>query len=200
MNNKIWNHNYAYHNWILKNIKNDSTILDVGCGDGTLAFKLANNKMIVGIDTNEESIKKANQLNKNNNINFINDDYLKHEFDLKFDYIIFVASIHHMNMEKALQKAKTLLNENGEIIIVGLAKPSTIVDHLIEAFRIIPSFIISKIKNNKTSEELNITTSYNLPKMNDVRSTIKKVLGNNYKLRPALHYRYLLTWNKKARY
>ena len=196
MSNKIWNHNYAYHNWVIKKIKNNSTILDVGCGDGTLCFKLSSCDKVIGIDTGEYAIKIANQNNTHDNVSFINDDYLKHDFNNKFDVIIFVASIHHMNMEDALIKAKSLLNKNGKIIIVGLAKPSTIIDNIIELYRVIPSFVISKIKRNKTSEELNIKTNYNFPTMSEVRLTIKKVLGSNYKLRQALHYRYLLIWNK----
>ncbi len=194
--NKVWNHNYAYHNWIIKRINNNSTVLDVGCGDGTLCFKLSSCNKVVGIDPSENSIKIANQNNTYDNVSFINDDYLKYNFKEKFDVIIFVASIHHMNMEKALLKAQRLLKKNGKIIIVGLAKPSTIIDNIIELFRVIPSFIISKIKRNKTSEELNIETNYTFPTMNEVRLTIKKILVSNYKLRQALHYRYLLTWNK----
>jgi len=196
MNKKVWNHNYAYHKWIIKKINNNSTILDVGCGDGTLCFKLSHCNKVIGIDTSEDAIKIANQNNTHDNISFINDDYLKHNFKNKFDIIIFVASIHHMNMEVALMKAQSLLNKNGKIIIVGLAKPSTITDNIIELFRVIPSIVISKIKKNKTSEELNIQTNYIFPTMSEVRLTIKKVLRSNYKLRQALHYRYLLTWNK----
>ncbi len=196
MNRKAWNHNYAYHRWIIQKINSNSNILDVGCGDGTLCFKLSSCKKIIGIDTSEEVIKIANRNNTYNNVSFINDDYLIHNFKTKFDIIIFVASIHHMNMEEALIKAKSLLNKNGKIIIVGLAKPSTIMDNIIELSRVIPSSIISKIKRNKTSEKLNIQTNYNFPTMNEVRSTLKKVLISNYKLRQALHYRYLLVWNK----
>ena len=197
MSNKIWNHNYAYHNWVIKKIKNNSTILDVGCGDGTLCFKLSSCNKVIGIDTSKDAIKIANQNNTHDNVSFINDDYLKYNFNNKFDVIIFVASIHHMNMEEALIKAKSLLNKNGKIMIVGLAKPSTIIDNIIELYRVIPSFVISKIKRNKTSEELNIKTNYNFPTMSEVRLTIKKVLGSNYKIRQALHYRYLLIWDKK---
>lgn len=196
MNKKVWNHNYAYHKWIIQKINNNSTILDVGCGDGTLCFKLSSCNKVIGIDTSEDSIKIANQKNNYNNVSFVNADYLKYNFKDKYDVIIFVAAIHHMNMEEALIKAKSLLNKNGKILIVGLAKPSTIIDNIIELFRVIPSFLISKIKRNKSSEKLNIQTNYVFPTMNEVRLTIRKVLRNNYKLRQALHYRYLLTWKK----
>ena len=196
---KIWNHNFAYHNWIYKNITKDSTILDVGCGDGTLAFNLANNnKKILGIDINHNSITTANKKNIYNNVEFIKNDYLTYDFKKqKFDVIIFVAAIQHMDMKNALDKAKLLLNDNGKIIIVGLSNPSNLLDYIIEILRIIPSFIISKIMNSKTSEKLNIDTCYEFPKMNEIRKICKDALKNNYKIKYGLHYRYLLIWNKK---
>jgi len=194
---EIWNHNYAYHDWIRKNIPDNSTILDVGCGNGTLSRLLAHdNKMIMGIDTNKFSINVANQNNKYNNVKFIEADFLKYNFkNEKYDVIIFVASIHHMNMEKALIKAKKLLNTHGRIIIVGLAKPSTIIDYIIEILRIIPCFFLSKMKNHQTSEELNIDTCYTVLTMNEIRRICNNIL-KKYHLRYGLYYRYLLKFEK----
>lgn len=199
MSKNVWNHNYAYHNWIEKNIKNNSTVLDVGCGDGTLIWKIRKKcKRVFGIDTDIKTIDIAENNNKYDNVQFINDDFLKYNFEnIKFDYIIFVASIHHMNMENALMKAKKILSNNGKIIIVGLSKPSSITDHLIEILRVLPSFIISKVKRNKPSEKMNIETNYNFPTSNEVRNTCKKILKENYKIKYALHYRYLLLWTNK---
>ena len=89
------------------------------------------------------------------------------------------------------------INNNGKIIIVGLSKPSSITDYIIEIFRVLPSFVISKIKRNKTSEEMNIITNYSFPTSDEVRNTCKKILKENYKIKYALHYRYLLLWTKK---
>ena len=199
MSKKVWNHNYAYHNWISKNINNNSNVLDVGCGDGTLIWKIREKcKNVFGIDMDTKSIDIAENNNKYDNVYFINDDFLKYDFgNIKFDSIIFVASIHHMNMDNALIKAKSLLNNNGKIIIVGLSKPSSITDYIIEIFRVLPSFVISKIKRNKTSEEMNIETNYSFPTSDEVRNTCKKILKENYKIKYALHYRYLLLWTKK---
>ena len=199
MNKNVWNHNYAYHNWIKKNIENNSIVLDVGCGDGTLIFKISKKcKKVYGIDIDKKSINVAIKDNKDDNVSFINDDFLKYNFEnMKFDMIIFVAAIHHMNMKDALLKAQSLLKENGKIIIVGLSKPSSIFDYVIEVLRIVPSFVVSKFKGNKTSEEMNIETNYNFPTSDEVRSICKQILKRNYKIKYALHYRYLLLWTKK---
>jgi len=191
----LWNHNYAYNRWVSEKIGKRNRILDVGCGDGTLALYLrtaAND--ILGIDRSESSIQKANKKNSYSNVSFIRttfEDFLTNND--RFDAIVFVASIHHMDMVKAIDKAKKLLAKNGVLIIVGLARPASLFDWIVELARIIPSKIISSIKKNTTSEELDIDVSYHLPAMNEVRQICKEKLCG-HTLRYGLHYRYLLTW------
>jgi 2-polyprenyl-3-methyl-5-hydroxy-6-metoxy-1,4-benzoquinol methylase len=58
INKKYWNHNVAYHDWILKLVgTGNESILDVGCGEGLLLEKLLPCiKKIVGIDPDEYAI------------------------------------------------------------------------------------------------------------------------------------------------
>ncbi len=189
-----WNHNYAYNSWVSKKIGKRSSILDVGCGDGTLALHLrtAGNK-IIGIDISDSSIQKANNKNAYSNVSFIRTAFEGFQANNgSFDAIVFVASIHHMDMANAIDKAKKLLAKNGILIIVGLAKPSGLFDWIVEFGRIIPSKIVSWIKDNTTSEELDIDVSYNFPAMKTVRQICKEKLCG-YSLKFGLHYRYLLT-------
>jgi len=190
-----WNHNYAYNRWVSKKVGKRKHILDVGCGDGTLALYLrTSDNEVLGIDISDSSIQKANKKNAYSNVSFVQTSF--EELAAKresFDAIIFVASIHHMDMANAIDKAKKLLAKNGVLIIVGLAKPSTLIDKIVELARIIPSKIVSLIKENKTSEELNIDVSYNFPTMNQVRHICNQKLSG-YILKYGLHYRYLLTW------
>ncbi len=51
-----------------------------------------------------------------------------YNFDKKFVAIIFIASIHHMDITVALNKTKSILKPNGMILIAGLAKPSNLFD------------------------------------------------------------------------
>lgn len=193
---EYWNHNTAYYKWIKKQVIHCSRILDVGCGDGSLIGFLDDcNKHLTGIDSYEPCIKKAKSQFQSERCDFYCDDFLEHSFDCKFDAIIFVASIHHMNMRKALEKAKSLLDENGVILIVGLGKPSSFLDYIIECSRVIPSFIISKCKKIHSCEDENIPVSYELPAMNEIRNIKNEVLVGA-KIRDGLFYRYLVKWEK----
>ncbi|MBQ4637785.1 MAG: class I SAM-dependent methyltransferase, partial [Clostridia bacterium] len=178
-NGKIpWNHNYAYNSWIAEKIGDRKRILDVGCGNGTLALYLrTDDNYVLGIDPSTLAIQKAYETNIYSNVEFAKTDFESFEADgEKFDAIIFVASLHHMDMDAALAKAKKLLEKGGILIIVGLAKPSNVVDWAVEAARVIPSRIVSAIKKNMTSEELHIDVSYELPTMGEVRRLCNEYL------------------------
>jgi len=99
-------------------------------------------------------------------------------------------------MRNAIEKAKTLLEGNGVLIIVGLAKPSGFIDWIVELIRVIPSRIISAIKQSIDSETLDIDVSYNFPTMDEVRRICNDNLCG-HTIRYGLHFRYLLTWKKK---
>ncbi len=179
-----------------KKSKKKNKILDVGCGNGSLAMFLRTpNNRVIGIDPSL-SIEKAKELNTYNNVEFIQTSFESfNSSEVKYDAIIFVASIHHMNMRDSLVKAKELLSKGGILIIVGIAKPSNFLDWLVEAIRVVPNAVISFIKKNTTSEDLDINVSYAFPSMNEVRRICTDTLPG-YKLKYGLHYRYLLTWNK----
>ncbi len=191
-----WNHNYAYNGWISKIVGKRNKILDIGCGNGTLSMLLRTpENHILGIDPSYSSIQKANKQNIYDNVKFVQTTF--EDFDANgdtFDAIVFVASIHHMNMLNAIEKAKKLLEPNGVLIIVGLAKPSSFTDWVVELLRIIPSKIISTIKQNIDSEALDIAVSYDLPTMSEVRRICHDNLCG-HTVRYGLHYRYLLTWD-----
>ena len=189
-----WNHNSAYYPWVQKKTAGCRTILDVGCGNGCLALSLGDGtKRIVGIDTDKHCIEKALSLSNDGFVKFTCCSFEDFTEDETFDAIVFVASIHHMDMTKALQKARSLLSPSGKILIVGLASPSSMTDWVLEAVRVIPSKIISSFHHMQTSEELGIKTEYNLPRMKDVHSIVKRELPGA-RIRYALHYRYLLEW------
>ena len=197
-NKAPWNHNYAYNGWISKTVGKRNKILDIGCGNGTLSMILRTpENHILGIDPSYSSIQKANDHNVYDNVKFVQTTF--EDFDAngeKFDAIVFVASIHHMNMLNAIEKAKKLLERNGMLLIVGLAKPSSFIDWVVELIRVIPSRIISTIKQNIDSEALDIDVSYDFPKMEEVRRICNDHLCG-HTIRYGLHFRYLLSWEKE---
>lgn len=195
--NMYWNHNSAYYPWVKKKTMNCRSILDVGCGDGSLVLYLNDGiKKIIGIDPDRRSIEKTRFANIVSNVEFSCCCFVDYNPNIRFDAIVFVASIHHMDMTESLQKAKSLLSPSGKLLIVGIANPSTMADWIIEAARVIPSKVISTFHHIQSSEELGIKTDYSFPQMNDVRSIIRKELPGA-RIHYALHYRYLIEWSSR---
>ncbi len=97
-----WNHNTAYHDWILKQIKLGSQVLDVGCGDGLLVQKLADiAEKAVGIEPHGPSAQAAKRrLHGVKNAQIMGSDLESFSTEkASLDTIIFVASIHHMPLK-----------------------------------------------------------------------------------------------------
>ncbi len=193
---EYWNHNTAYYPWIRKRVSGCGSVLDAGCGDGSLAFYLGRSVgHTVGIDVDEKCVGRAAASAGGRNTDFICGDFEEYDPRRFFDAVVFSASIHHMDMPRALKRAKALLAPGGKLLIVGLAKPSTAADLLLEAARVLPSKALSALHHICPSEELRIPVSYEFPPMDEVRGVIRTELPDA-KLRYGLHYRYLLEWTR----
>ena len=192
-----WNHNAAYYGWIKQQVSACHSILDVGCGDGSLIRFLADgSKQLIGIDNNDFCISGAQEDNTCPFSSFICCNFEDYIPEKPFDAIIFVASIHHMDMLSAIKKAKTFLSPDGILLIVGIAKPSNIKDYVIEGLRVLPCRIISKLKHMRSSEDAHIPVSYNLLSLDEVRAVISEELPNGF-IKQGLYYRYLVKWQKQ---
>lgn len=99
-----------YHQFFLDNIEENSNILDIGCGLGILAEKIANKaNKIVAVDINEKNIAFAKKNNSRDNIIYINADATKYQFEESFDYIILSNVLEHIKDRNSfLKKIKNL--------------------------------------------------------------------------------------------
>jgi SAM-dependent methyltransferase len=102
---------------VVKSLPKKGKILEVGCGLGYFTYALAKSGYdVVGIDVSAEAIDEANTRYGN---------YFKHKdfFSLsagegKYDVILMIELIEHVdNPKRYLEHAKTLLAENGRLIV-----------------------------------------------------------------------------------
>jgi ubiquinone/menaquinone biosynthesis C-methylase UbiE len=101
-------------------IKNNSEILDVGCGTGNFLELISENKTLKlhGIDISKEMLKIARKkLNRRASLKLAYVEKLKGS--KKFDYIFSTESFHHFaNQEKAMENFYKLLKHQGKLVIV----------------------------------------------------------------------------------
>lgn len=111
---------------ILKNIKSESKVLDVGCSTGVMGKYLINNMncIVYGIDWNEVELLEAQKNGYKNtdkldlNSNKIEDFFLTyHKNNGQFDVIVLGDILEHlMEPAKLLRNIKQLIKSDGYII------------------------------------------------------------------------------------
>ncbi len=125
-----WNTNVARHPGILRAVPEGcGEALDVGCGDGLLARKLAERvKCVVGIDKSPEMIACARELATGfPEVTFFEADFLTADLPAEgYDFICSVTTIHHMDFEAALIRMRELLRPGGTLVVVGLAREASL--------------------------------------------------------------------------
>lgn len=87
----------GYHKFFLDNIFVSDSVLDIGCGNGALAYDIANKaKSVVGIDILEKNIEKAKARFNKSNIKYLIGDATKDLSGEKFDVIILSNVLEHI--------------------------------------------------------------------------------------------------------
>jgi SAM-dependent methyltransferase len=126
-----WNRNNHYHDVVLNAVPAGcERALDAGCGIGQLAGRLAGRcRDVVAIDADSVALARARTECAQPNITFIHGDVMSHPFDAGgFDFITLVAALHHLPLERALERFKRLLRPGGGLAVIGLYRLSTLAD------------------------------------------------------------------------
>jgi len=103
------------------NLKNNSYLLDVGCGWGRFLLSVTNNEItVVGIDINFEYLQKIKKLKSSYNIHLIRADceYLPFRNEI-FDYIFSNSVFQHLERKKfykTILKVQALLKEKSLLV------------------------------------------------------------------------------------
>jgi SAM-dependent methyltransferase len=100
------------------NIRN-STVLEVGCGQGHLAKALSDaGANVTAVDVSEEAIASV----KEKGIRAIQSDFTEFHSNQKFDMVVFSRSLHHIQpLNAAVRIAHTLLKSGGVLIVEDFA-------------------------------------------------------------------------------
>jgi 2-polyprenyl-3-methyl-5-hydroxy-6-metoxy-1,4-benzoquinol methylase len=190
-----WNDNTAYHPWLVAiAAEHRGDVLDIGCGDGLLAKRIALvSRSVTGIDPDPAAIRRAtDRLASVRHVTVCHGDLQDFQPGAhRFDLISFVASLHHMDLRASLVKARDLLTPTGEIAVIGCSANKTVRDWVWSAM-CVPA---ARIGSWLHSETRNIGVVVQDPQegLDDIRDMVNEVLLGA-SVRRALYNRYLLRW------
>lgn len=188
-----WNHNTAYHRWLLTiAARRGGDVLDVGCGDGLLAQRLAPvAHTVTAIDPDPSSARRAGE-----RVGALPGVRVRQStfeaFDpgsQRFDLITFVASLHHMNTREALVRARDMLNPGGTIAVVGLSANKTVGDWIWSAI-CLPAVRVGSWRHSEVPD-IGVAVADPRESLDEIRRVAGDVLPGAV-IRRALYYRYLL--------
>ena len=120
-----WNANTHYFDVIFDAIpRGNPRILDVGCGDGVLTAELSRRgaREVVGLDLDRSVIERARHRHTDVQVRWLNADVFDSALELgRFDAVVSVAALHHMDAERALVRLADLTRPGGVLALIGLA-------------------------------------------------------------------------------
>lgn len=134
-----WNHNVHYQPVILGEVPDDCReALEVGCGDGLLAVKLARRcEHVTAIDRDAKMITLARERARRQaapNVTFAQADFLAYPVpEAGFDFACANTALHHMDFAAALDAMARSLKRGGRLAVVGIAADRSVGDYLIVA-------------------------------------------------------------------
>ena len=171
--------------------------LDVGCGVGELSRRLSVvSDEVLGIDRAAHMIETARRLSSDvPNVSFELADFLDAPLaEDRFDFVLAVASIHHMAFDEALSKMAAVSRPGGVVAVLGLANESHPFDVAASAVGAIQVHTIARRprrgSNVHAMPVLDATMTYR-----QVSSRARELLpGVTYRRHPA--FRYSLVWRK----
>lgn len=94
-----------YHDFFVNNVNNRDRILEIGCGNGNLAYDVSKkSKSYLGVDIDKKNIIFAKKNYSNEGLKFLLADATKYDFKEEFDVIILSNVLEHIKFRKSFLK------------------------------------------------------------------------------------------------
>ena len=118
---KIREHSLRQLIGLMANYPNGKKLLDLGCGNGWLARRLAELGMeVLGLDKNETELRQASRLFRENNLSFVCGDVFHASLDgFQFDTILLASCIQYFpDIAALVSRLLNLVKYSGNILII----------------------------------------------------------------------------------
>lgn len=204
-----WDHNGFYHDLLLRQLPSRcARALDVGCGAGGFATKLAARVDHVDALDRAPIMLDLASTAVPANVTCICGDFMRHEFAAAgYDAIFSISALHHMPLDDALRRMAAALRPGGVLAAIALPRvdlPREIPLEIVAAsgHRLLGlAFATARLTGRRTWYQRE--ASHNaMPVVLDPPLTTRSVRATATAVLPGVHvrrlvfWRYLLTWRK----
>jgi SAM-dependent methyltransferase len=193
---RLWNVNIHYDATLAACVPATAVdVLDVGCGDGFLAARLARRgTCVIGLDIDAPVLRRARERFPDAPVTWCHGDVLTHAFEPgSFDAVVSNATLHHLpETRAALRHLSQLVRPGGTLAIVGFPRAE---------WRDLPWATIGFIVRG-TAIRLHGKWEHTAPQMWPPRDTFRELrqaareILPGARVRHLLMGRYLLTWTR----
>jgi len=203
-----WNHNDHFHDWILRNLPaRRQAAVDVGCGTGVLAGRLAPYfAHVTGIDADEGMAAAAvARLAGDPRVSIVRcgfDEFAAAQ-DGEADLITMVAVLHHLDLADALARIPPLLAPGGRLLVVGLAKADSLADTVVDLISAAANPVMGFIKHPRPARPPGQSAaSHFVMPVRDPVTTLAEISAEasislpGAAVRRRMYFRYTLRWAK----
>lgn len=204
-----WDHNAYYQRVLLRRMPQGcQRVLDVGCGAGAFAARLAQRaEQVDAVDRSTEMIDEAKRRTPDNVHCVVGDVLVDPLPGTDYDAIFSITALHHMPLPDALAVLAAALRPGGVLAAVALPRPDLRRELPVEivaavGFRLLGVvFLAKRLMGNKNGFAKDSTHS-TMPVVMDPPLTTREVAHQataalpGARVRRLLFWRYLLVWQK----
>jgi SAM-dependent methyltransferase len=204
-----WSHNEHFHGWILRNLPaRRRAAVDVGCGTGVLAGKLAPHfARVIGIDADASMAAAASaRLAHVRGLTIRRcgfEHFASAAGDGEADLITMVAVLHHLDLGDTLPRIPGLLAPGGRLLVVGLARVNSLPDLAADLISAAANPVMGLIKHPRPARPAEGSAAGQpVMPVRDPAATLAEITAAarahlpGATLRRRLFFRYTLRWDK----
>ena len=139
-----WSHNDHYIPWVLRHLPPHARdALDVGCGTGTLLAALAGRlPHVEGIDRDPAMAARSGARRA---------DLFDLPAEPAYDVVTAVAVLHHLPLEPALTRLRSLLRPGGRLLVVGCYRQATTADRATDLLAVPANLAIGLLSRRRAA-------------------------------------------------
>ncbi|RJQ77829.1 class I SAM-dependent methyltransferase [Pseudonocardiaceae bacterium YIM PH 21723] len=199
-----WSHNAYYQRLLLREVPAGSDrVLDVGCGTGALASRLAERATAVdALDIDPDMIDTARR-RVPGNVRCLLADAMEHPLEASgYDAIVSLTTLHHLPLEPALRRLSAAVRPGGVLAVVAMPRIDLPRDLPVEllaiagqralgaAFGVLGRYQREEADVSMPTKGSDLTTA-------QVRDVATRVLPGSH-VRRLVFWRYLLRWQRPS--